>query len=286
MSRKVLLPFALVCAFMFSAITAGANTGTETSTTPSTPCAPIDLNQGTDANPACLNVPHFKASFTNRIWKFKGSVNEVDGYRHLLNFNLESMPGLPQRFAAQDDAILDQDMIARFRRSTRIYDPEGHRADPGDLYSAGQVVVSGKLLAQSAWLKGEDGSPIPTVRARRITIVDYADTGDDSGQGEQAPPVTTPEPPASEPTPVSDDSGDEGYRKYPRWNKYPKYQEHPEEEQPQEDQAPPAPTPTTPTPVSQPATGQGPMICEHTSHSEVSEDGSISTWVEVKCHRK
>ena len=58
-----------------------------------TPCLTIDLRQAEPANPACDDLPQFKAAFLNRVWRFNGS---VDGVEHdELSMTLDSIERLP-----------------------------------------------------------------------------------------------------------------------------------------------------------------------------------------------
>jgi hypothetical protein len=150
-------------------------------------CSAVDLNQGTDPNPACNGVPSFKASFLNRVWSFNGAVDNVDLEAHNLDMTLSGIENLPARFSNQDDAILDQDTHVLFNSKTRVYGPDGQRVTQDYLDYAEGIVVRGKLVAPSKWASDEEGTPVPTVRAKRLYITEYVqDASDAHDNGDQS----------------------------------------------------------------------------------------------------
>jgi hypothetical protein len=145
------------------------------------PCPAFEMHQGTGPDAACVAIPHFKASFINRVWRFDGLVDEVDLDGHTLDITTQDIENLPARFAGQDDAILDQDTRVNFKSTTRVYDPEGHRVSQDYLDYAESVSVAGKLMAPANWAVDADGTRVPTLRAKRIYINDYVS---DASQGQ------------------------------------------------------------------------------------------------------
>jgi hypothetical protein len=133
-----------------------------------TPCLTIDLRQAEPDNPACGDLPRFKAAFLNRVWRFNGS---VDGVEHdELSMTLDSIDRLPARFRNQDDELLDQDTTVLFSHGTRVYGPDGRLVEPHNLEIAEDVQVRGRLLSPRKWRANDDGDVVPTVRAKRIHV--------------------------------------------------------------------------------------------------------------------
>jgi hypothetical protein len=162
-------------------------------------CPGFNLDQGASADPACDAVPHFKASFINRVWTFDGAVDEVDLEAHTLDMTTSAIENLPKRFNSQDDDLLDQDTHVRFKANTRVYDPEGHRVTQDYLDYAEDVAVRGKLLAPAKWAVDADGTRIPTISAKRIYISSYVEDAsqaqDDSASADEgSSPVEDPTP--------------------------------------------------------------------------------------------
>jgi hypothetical protein len=174
--RTLLAPLAL--AMML--VPAAAHAQSPTPDAPA-PCPAFDMHQGTGPDAACVGIPHFKASFINRVWTFDGLVDDVDLAGHTLDMTTQNIQNLPARFASQDDAILDQDTRVTFKDTTRVYDPEGHRVSQDYLDYAESVSVAGKLTAPAHWATDADGTAVPTIRAKRIYINDYVS---DASQGQ------------------------------------------------------------------------------------------------------
>jgi hypothetical protein len=162
-------------------------------------CPAFDLDQGAGGDSRCDQVPHFKASFLNRVWTFEGAVDQVDLEGHSLDMTTQSIENLPSSFGSQDDALVDQDTHVTFKDSTRVYDPEGHRVSQDYLDYAEDVAVRGKLTAPATWAVDDAGQRRPTIRANRIYILDYvndaSEAQDEDSSAEQADPG------ADDPTP-------------------------------------------------------------------------------------
>jgi hypothetical protein len=148
-------------------------------------CAPIDLNHGAPADPACDHVPSFKASFQNRVWSFEGNVDEVNLDASSLDMTTTGIQDLPSRFASQDDPLLNQDTHVRFSESTRVYGPDGKRVGQDYLPYAESVVVRGKLVAPRRWASDAEGNPVPTLRAKRLYITDYVQDASDANYADE-----------------------------------------------------------------------------------------------------
>ncbi|HZO35604.1 MAG TPA: hypothetical protein VFB41_01885 [Solirubrobacteraceae bacterium] len=118
--------------------------------------------------------PHFKAAFLNRVWRISGEANGYDA--GVLDFTAASFKQLPRRWAHQDDSVVGEDTRVLVGSKTRVYDAARHRVAAADvataLDEAADVVVTTKVLPLAKWQKDEDGIPVPTLRAKRVTIVD------------------------------------------------------------------------------------------------------------------
>jgi len=159
------------------------------------PCLAIDLDEERVANRACDDLPHFKSSFLNRIWTFHAAVDYfVDEDYHVLSMTLDRIERLPAKFRKQDDELLDQDMSALLDERTRIYDPEGYLIDHEALDDAEYVKVRGRLLRPRRWHANSDDELVPTVRAKRIYITEWASRRADEEPEPDPEPVREPKP--------------------------------------------------------------------------------------------
>jgi hypothetical protein len=118
------------------------------------------------------DTPRPKAGFLNRVWRIAGS---ADGFQDgVLDFTADRIVGLPHRFASQDDALVGQDARVLVTARTRVFDADHHSlsgdAQASALDAADTVVVMAKLLPQAKWQQDEDGTPVPTLRAKKIVI--------------------------------------------------------------------------------------------------------------------
>jgi hypothetical protein len=118
------------------------------------------------------DVPHFAGGFLNRVWRIAGSAGGFqDG---VLDFTTDRFVKVPHRFASQDDALVGQDARVLVTARTRIFDADQHRlsgdAAAAALDAADTVVVVAKIVPPAKWLQDEDGTPVPTLRAKRIVI--------------------------------------------------------------------------------------------------------------------
>jgi len=169
------------------------------------PCLTVDLRQGRRTPAECADLPHFKASFLNRVWRFKGA---VDGFQntddHVLSITVETIEGLPRRFRNEDDDLLDQDAYVLMSDHIRVYSPAGELVSHDALASAEYVRVHGRLLRPRKWRANEDDEVVPTMRAKRIYVKDWVNGYEGEGAEEPQPECEPerdpkPEPDAEEP---------------------------------------------------------------------------------------
>jgi hypothetical protein len=126
--------------------------------------APSEGNHG--------DAPRLQPGFLNRVWRIAGSAG---GYQNgVLDFTVDRIVGLPHRFASQDDALVDQDAHVLVTDGTRVFSAD-HQRLTGDAASAAldaadEVLVVAKLLPQAKWQQDVDGTPVPTLRAKKIVI--------------------------------------------------------------------------------------------------------------------
>jgi hypothetical protein len=118
------------------------------------------------------DAPRFAAGFLNRVWRIAGSANGFqDG---VLDFTADRFFKLPRRFAKQDDAIVGEDSRVLVTDHTRVWDADHNRltgdAEASALEAAENVVVVGKLLPRAKWQQDEDGTQVPTLRAKKILL--------------------------------------------------------------------------------------------------------------------
>lgn len=106
--------------------------------------------------------------FLSRVWKFVG---EVDGYDDgKLSITVGKILNLPKKFADEKDAVVDEDALVLVSNA-RIYDKNNKKAKKADLEDAENVRVQGKMLPEAKWQKDEDGTPVTTIRAKKIYIL-------------------------------------------------------------------------------------------------------------------
>jgi len=120
---------------------------------------PVEFEDG------CL--PHVVRGFLNRVWKFVG---EVDYYEvGELSMTLGRILNLPRRWQSQDDELLDQDATVLVGTRARVF-RDGERVAREELDNANDVRVHGKLLRPRMWHPDEDGTPVPTIRAKKVYV--------------------------------------------------------------------------------------------------------------------
>jgi hypothetical protein len=112
-------------------------------------------------------LPHVVRGFLNRVWKFVG---EVDYYEvGELSMTLGRILNLPRRWQSQDDELVDQDATVLVGNRARVF-VDGKRVAREELDNANDVRVHGKLLRPQMWHADEDGTPVPTIRAKKVYV--------------------------------------------------------------------------------------------------------------------
>jgi hypothetical protein len=152
---------------------------------PGTDCRPTCPGGTTAGGPANPGAPGEKAGendppklmggFLSRVWRFNADADSYDAASNTLNVTVSKVLNLPKRFKAQDDGIVDQDADVVFTKTTKVFDAQGKRLRTEGGYDAAldaadSVSVTGKITPQAKWNKDEDGSPVTTIRAKRVTI--------------------------------------------------------------------------------------------------------------------
>jgi hypothetical protein len=113
-------------------------------------------------------LPTFDRSFLTRVWKFEVEFDSAEA--GVLNVTIGKVLNLPKRLKDQDDALVDEAAVVLFDRKTRVYE-NGRRTRESNFDEVeGNVRVYGKLSPPSKWQKDEDGTPVPTIRARKIYL--------------------------------------------------------------------------------------------------------------------
>ena len=190
--KSLLAPITVATALAAVAIPAGAHDDVlpdDGASAGDMPCQTIDLRQGRRADPECADLPHFKASFLNRVWHFKGALDSFEnGEDHSLSITVEYIEDLPRRFRNQDDDLIDQDATVLMRENIRVFSPDGELVNHDELANADYVRVHARVLRPRMWRANEDGDVVPTLRAKRIYIKNWI--GD---YGDEEPVVDDPE---------------------------------------------------------------------------------------------
>jgi hypothetical protein len=119
--------------------------------------------------------PKLMGGFLSRVWRFTADTDSYDAASNTLNVTVSKLLNLPKRFKAQDDGIVDQDADVIFAKTTKVFDAQGKRLRRESGYDAAldaaeSVSVTGKITPQAKWNKDEDGSPVTTIRAKRVRI--------------------------------------------------------------------------------------------------------------------
>lgn len=113
-------------------------------------------------------LPTFDRSFLTRVWKFEVEFDSAEA--GVLNVTIGKILNLPKRLKDQDDALVDEAAVVLFDRKTRVYE-NGRRTSKSNFDEVeGNVRVYGKLSPPSKWQRDEDGTPVPTIRARKIYL--------------------------------------------------------------------------------------------------------------------
>jgi hypothetical protein len=113
--------------------------------------------------------------FLSRVWRFTADADSYDASSNTLNVTVNKILNVPKRFNTQDDEIVDKDADVVFTKNTKVFDADGKRLRGESDYdvaldAANSVAVTGKIIPQAKWNKDQDGSPVTTVRAKRVKI--------------------------------------------------------------------------------------------------------------------
>lgn len=135
--------------------------------------APVGPPPGPGCGPG--GPPELMPGFLGRVWRFAADADSYDAASNTLNVTVTKVNNLPKRFASQADEIVDQDGYVRFSGATRVYDRAGRRIPREARYdtlldAANTVLVVGKMIPPAKWQEDADGTPVPTIRAKRVTI--------------------------------------------------------------------------------------------------------------------
>jgi hypothetical protein len=112
-----------------------------------------------------------RPGFLNRVWRLKAHVDSAAP--GVLSVTVASIDGLPKRFAASGAALAGHAARVLVDDATKVV--AGGQVLTGAaraaaLQATGDVVIAGRVLAPSQWPADAAGTPIPTVRAKRIVV--------------------------------------------------------------------------------------------------------------------
>src|SRR4051794_23202687 len=117
-------------------------------------------------------LPELAPAFLRRTWRMGASVDNFDA--GVLSATVDRVLKLPRSMRAVRSALSEFDAAILVGDRTRVSGKRGRRlgkaAVAAALDGADQVVVTGKVLAPKSWRTDEDGTPLLTVRAKRIQI--------------------------------------------------------------------------------------------------------------------
>jgi hypothetical protein len=124
---------------------------------------------GTDEGP-----PHFTAAMFARSMTLDASLDGLDD-DSALPISIEAVCGLPKRLDSQAGQLAGGDGVALITSRTSVW-KDGQRL-PGaskllELDGADTATIRARFLPQKQWKADEDGDPVPTFRAARITVTD------------------------------------------------------------------------------------------------------------------
>jgi hypothetical protein len=110
-----------------------------------------------------------------RVWRLRGSAEGFDSGGRTLHVGVRSVGGLSPRLAARLRRALGDDADVLVGPRTRVQDAAGRQVNgegiPEALDEAVTVLVTGRLAAPGTWRTGDDGTPVPAVRALRVKIL-------------------------------------------------------------------------------------------------------------------
>lgn len=117
-------------------------------------------------------APVFDRGLLRRTWRLGGRASGFEG--GALAVTVSSPPRVPRRFQAQAQRLVGLELAVVVNRRTKLSRrarSTGRRPSPATLRRARRVRVEGKLLPPSRWRRDADGLRVPTVQARRVTVV-------------------------------------------------------------------------------------------------------------------
>jgi hypothetical protein len=126
------------------------------------PGSPDDLT-GEDLG-AALPASAFTRVLTVKI--------DVDGYEGgRISATIASVQGLSKTLQHDfNELVDDRDAIVLVSSDVKVRDQRGRRVSRARLDDADTASVKGKLLRPGQWREDDDGNPVPTVRAKQVTI--------------------------------------------------------------------------------------------------------------------
>jgi len=125
---------------------------------------------GGNASAGLGALPVLPASAYARVLVFRADADGYDSGR--LSITVRRITGLTKALKEDfNDAVDEQDGIVLVGKTVKVVDRKGRKLKHSALDDADSVSVTGKLLRPSQWKDDEDGNPVPTIRAKRITVV-------------------------------------------------------------------------------------------------------------------
>jgi hypothetical protein len=113
-------------------------------------------------------MPRFDRGFLTRVWKFEVEVDSAEAGK--LDVTIGKVLNLPKRMKDEDDALVDEAAVVLLDKKVRVYE-NGRRVSRSSLDEVdGGARVYGKLVPPQKWEKDEDGTPVPTIRARKLYL--------------------------------------------------------------------------------------------------------------------
>jgi hypothetical protein len=123
---------------------------------------------GSDEGP-----PKFTPAFFQRKMTIGASTDGLD--QNTLPISIESICGLPRSLDTQAAQLAGGDGVALISTKTSVWQDGKLLAGSEkltQLEGADTVTARSRLLPQKSWKPDEDGDPVPTFSASRITITD------------------------------------------------------------------------------------------------------------------
>jgi hypothetical protein len=123
---------------------------------------------GSDEGP-----PKFTAAFLRQKMSVDASTDGLD--QNTLPISIEAICGLRKSFDKQAGGLAGSDGVVVITSRTSVW-KDGQRLPPDsklvELDGADTVTLRARLAPQKTWQADEDGNPVPTFTAARITITD------------------------------------------------------------------------------------------------------------------